>query len=346
VRYRTLGKSGVQVSELCLGAMMFGAWGNPDERECHQIVCSALDAGINFIDTADVYSSGASEEIVGRAIKGRRDAVVLATKFHSRMGDQPNMGGSSRRWIMRAVEASLRRLGTDWIDLYQAHRPDPTCVIEETLDAASDLVRQGKVRMLGLSNFPAEQIVEACWAVERRRTARVWANQCAYSLFVRGPERDVLPTCQRQQMSVLAWSPLNGGWLAGRYRRSEPPAAGSRATRGRTPERYDRDRPGNARKLELLLRIEEVAQAAGCTLPELSIAWVLVHPAVTSALIGPRTLDQLRGVLRAADVTLTDPLLDRLDEIVAPGTVLNAADTGWSPPALETTARRPGTVGP
>jgi len=171
---RTLGSTGVQVSPLCLGAMMFGAWGNPDHEESTRIIHRALDAGINFIDTADVYSGGESEEIVGRALAGgRRDGVVVATKVHFPMGDGPNRGGNSRRWIMQEVETSLRRLQTDWIDLYQIHRPDPSCDIDETLGALSDLVHAGKIRSFGHSTFPASQIVEAQWAAQRRGRERL-----------------------------------------------------------------------------------------------------------------------------------------------------------------------------
>src|SRR4051812_23662421 len=209
----TLGTTGIQVSRYCLGAMMLGAWGNRDHDDCVRIIHTALDAGINFVDTADVYSAGESEEIVGKALKGRRDDVVLATKFHAPMGDDPNMKGNSRRWIVREVENSLRRLQTDWIDLYQVHRPDPSADIDETLGALSDLVHQGKVRYLGSSTFPAEAIVEAQWVAERRGRERFVCEQPPYSILARGIEAAVLPAVRRYGMGAIVWSPLAGGWL-------------------------------------------------------------------------------------------------------------------------------------
>ena len=216
---RTLGRTGVKVSPLCLGAMMFGAWGETDHDECIRIIHRALDAGINFIDTADVYSRGESERIVGKALAGgRRDHVVLATKVHGKMGDDPNQFGNTRRWITHEVENSLQRLGTDWIDLYQIHRPEPDTDIDETLGALTDLVRAGKIRSIGSSTFPPSAIVEAQWAAERRNRERFVCEQPPYSMLVRGIEADVLPTCARYGMGVLSWSPLAGGWLSGRYR--------------------------------------------------------------------------------------------------------------------------------
>ena len=210
--YRSLGRTGVQVSPLCLGAMMFGDWGNQDHDESVRIVHRALDAGINFIDTADVYSRGESEEIVGKALAGgRREHVVLATKVHGSMGDDPNEFGNSRRWIVREVEASLRRLNTDWIDLYQIHRPEPDTDIDETLGALSDLVHQGKVRYIGSSTFPASAIVEAQWVARERGRERFVCEQPPYSMLVRGVESDVLPTCRRHGMGVIAWGPLASG---------------------------------------------------------------------------------------------------------------------------------------
>src|SRR5947209_1073295 len=247
--HRPLGRTGVSVSKLCLGAMMFGAWGEPDHDESIRIIHAALDAGINFVDTADVYSAGESEEIVAKALKGRRDSVVLATKFHGPMGDDPNMAGNSRRWIVQEVDNSLRRPGTDWIDLYQVHRPSPDCDIDETLGALSDLVHQGKVRAFGSSTFPAHEIVEAQWVAERRGRERFVCEQPPYSIFARGIEADVLPVCQRYGMGVIPWGPLNGGWLTGKYRRGEEPPAESRMRRGRIAARYGLERPANQRKL-------------------------------------------------------------------------------------------------
>jgi aryl-alcohol dehydrogenase-like predicted oxidoreductase len=228
VDHRLLGSTGVSVSKMCLGAMMFGAWGNPDHEESTRIIHAALDAGINFIDTADVYAQGESEEIIGKALKGRRDEIVLATKFHGAMGDDPNRQGSSRRWITRAVEDSLRRLDTDWIDLYQVHRPRTDTDIEETLGALTDLVHQGKVRYIGASTFPASQIVEAQWVARERGLQRFVTEQPAYSILVRRIEDDILPTCQRHGMGVLSYSPLTGGWLSGRWRKDSGQQASSR----------------------------------------------------------------------------------------------------------------------
>jgi aryl-alcohol dehydrogenase-like predicted oxidoreductase len=337
VEYRPLGATGVEVSPLCLGAMMFGAWGNPDHDESIRIIHRALDAGINFVDTADVYSRGESEEIVGKALAGgRRDRVVLATKFHGSMGDDPNERGNSRRWIMQEVDSSLRRLGTDWIDLYQVHRFDPGTDLDETLGALTDLVRAGKIRYLGSSTFPAHLIVEAQWVAERRGRERFVCEQPPYSMLVRGIEADVLPVCEQYRMGVIPWSPLAGGWLSGKYRQGSEPPASTRA--GRIPHRYDLSLPENQRKLDAAERLAQLAEDAGLTLIELAIAFVLRHPAVTAAIIGPRTMEQLESQLPALDVSLDDELLDRIDEIVPPGTNLNPADAGWTPPSLRSRA--------
>ena len=339
MEHRPLGRTGVSVSKFCLGAMMFGAWGNPDHDESVRIIHAALDAGVNFIDTADVYGQGESEEIVAKALAGgRRDNVVLATKFHNAMGDDPNQRGNSRRWIMRAVEDSLRRLGTDWIDLYQVHRPDPGTDIEETLGALSDLVHQGKVRYIGGSTFPASAIVEAQWAARDRGLQRFVTEQPPYSILVRAIEADVLPTCSRYGMGVMSYSPLTGGWLSGRWRKSTGQQSSSRA--GRLPERFDLSHPANQRKLDAVEELAQLADEAGITLIQLAIAFVLRHPAITAALIGPRTMDQLEGQLAAVDVVLDDALLDRIDEIVPPGITINPEDNSWHNPSLEPDARR------
>ena len=336
---RPLGRTGVSVSKFCLGAMMFGAWGNPDHDESVRIIHAALDAGVNFIDTADVYGQGESEEIVAKALAGgRRDNVVLATKFHNAMGDDPNQRGNSRRWIMRAVEDSLRRLGTDWIDLYQVHRPDPGTDIEETLGALTDLVHQGKVRYIGGSTFPASAIVEAQWAARDRGLQRFVTEQPPYSILVRAIETDVLPTCSRYGMGVMSYSPLTGGWLSGRWRKDTGQQSSSRAAR--LPERFDLSHPANQRKLDAVEELAQLADEAGITLIQLAIAFVLRHPAITAALIGPRTMDQLEGQLAAVDVALDDALLDRIDEIVAPGITINPEDNSWHNPSLEAEARR------
>jgi len=334
----TLGTTGIQVSRYCLGAMMFGAWGNRDHDDCVRIIETALDAGINFIDTADVYSAGESEEIVGKALKGKRDSVVLATKFVAPMSEDTNQRGASRRWIMQEVENSLRRLGTDYIDLYQAHRPDPTVDLDDTLGALSDLVHQGKIRIAGSSTYPAELIVEAQWVAERRGRERFRCEQPPYSIFARAIETAVLPTCQKYGMGVIPWSPLAGGWLTGKYRRGGDKPTGGRAAR--IPDRFDYDKPENQRKLDLVEDLLKVAADAGMSLTHLAMAWVLQHPAVTSAIIGPRTMEQMTDLLGGADATLDSDILDRIDELVPPGTTVNPADSGWSPPGHSRKARR------
>jgi aryl-alcohol dehydrogenase-like predicted oxidoreductase len=339
MEYRTLGRTGVKVSPLCLGAMMFGAWGETDHDESIRIIHRALDAGINFIDTADVYSRGESEEIVGKALAGgRRDNVVLATKVHGTMGDDPNEFGNSRRWIAREVDNSLRRLGTDWIDLYQIHRPEADTDIDETLGALTDLVRAGKVRYIGSSTFPASQIVEAQWVAERRVRERFVCEQPPYSILVRGVEQDVLPTCRRHGMGVIAWSPLAGGWLSGKWRKGADDLTSRRSVL--IPQRYDLSIPANERKLEAAEALAQLAEEAGISLIHLALAFVIRHPAVTAAIIGPRTMEHLESQLGAVDVQLSDEILNRIDEIVPPGTTVNPTDEGWQNPALDPAARR------
>jgi aryl-alcohol dehydrogenase-like predicted oxidoreductase len=346
MEYRTLGSTGVSVSTHCLGAMMFGAWGNTDVDACVRIIHAALDGGINFVDTADVYSAGESEEIVGKALKGRRDDVVLASKVHGDMGEGVNQRGNSRLWIMREVEDSLRRLGTDHIDLYQIHRPEPQTDIEETLGALTDLQRQGKIRYFGSSTYQGWQMVEAQWAAERRGFARFRTEQPPYSIFVRQIERDVLPVAQRYGMGVLVWSPLCRGWLTGRYRRDgfdESPEA--RATRGQErgapiAAQFDRSRPENQRKLDLVESLAKIAADAGISMTHMAIAFTLAHPGVTSAIIGPRTMEQLEDMLAGADVRLDEATLDAIDEVVPPGTLVDENDRGFSPSWLEAPARR------
>jgi len=329
----------VHVSPLCLGTMMFGAWGDPDHDAGIRVIHRALDAGINFIDTADVYSRGESEQIVGKALAGgRRDNVVLATKFHGTMGDDPNERGNSRRWIFREVEASLRRLQTDWIDLYQVHRWDPWTDHDETLGALTDLVAQGKVRYLGSSTYPAAQIVKAQWVARERGLRRFVCEQPPYSLLARRIEADVLPACLEHGIGVIPWSPLAGGWLSGRWRKGAEPPQSKRAER--IPQRYDLSLPENQAKLDAADALARLADDAGLTLVDMAIAFVIRHPAVTAAIIGPRTMEQLESQLGAADVQLDDALLDAIDEIVAPGTNLNPADAGWTNPALAPAARR------
>ncbi|MEV6034022.1 aldo/keto reductase [Nonomuraea sp. NPDC052116] len=339
MRYRVLGGTGIEVSVHCLGAMMFGAVGNPDHDDCARIIHHALDQGVNFIDTADMYSAGESEEIVGKALRGRRDDVVLATKVHFPMGEGPNRRGNSRRWILKEVEESLKRLQTDWIDLYQVHRPDHTTDIEETLDVLGDLVGQGKIRAFGCSTFPAEDIVEAHHVSERRGLRRFRTEQPPYSLLARGVEADVLPVCRRYGMGVLTWSPLASGFLTGQFRKGQP----IDLTTGRaslSPNRFDPSIPENAAKLEVVEELIELATDLGCSLPELAVAFPAAHPAVTSVIIGPRTMEQLEATLKGAALTLDDRTLDRIDEIIPPGTDLYRADGAWRRPALTDTARR------
>jgi aryl-alcohol dehydrogenase-like predicted oxidoreductase len=338
VEYRLLGRTGLEVSSLCLGAMMFGAWGNPDHDDSTRVIHRALAAGINFVDTADVYSAGESEEIVAKALAGRRDEIVLATKFHGRMGDGPNRSGNSRRWIVQEVEASLRRLKTDWIDIYQVHRPEPLTDIDETLGALTDLVRAGKIRYLGSSTFGAHEIVEAQWVAERRSRERFVCEQPPYSLLVRGIEREVLPTCAKYGMGVITWSPLAGGWLSGGYRKDKELPGSTRSHL--LPLRYDLELPENRRKLDAAEAFAVLAEESGLSLIHLAIAFTLRHPAISSVIIGPRTMEQLDSQLGAAEIELSNEVLDRIDEIVAPGTNLNPHDGGYVPPELLVAALR------
>ncbi|MER7535358.1 aldo/keto reductase [Streptomyces sp. NPDC097704] len=342
MRYRILGGTGIDVSTYCLGTMMFGAVGNPDHQESVRIIHAALDQGINFVDTADMYSGGESEEIVGKALRDprRREATVLATKVYFPVGGEgPNRGGSSRRWITLAVENSLKRLGTEWIDLYQVHRPDHRTDIEETLDVLGDLVTQGKIRAFGCSTFPAEEIAEAHAVAERRGLRRFRSEQPPYSLLARGVEANVLPTAQKYGMGVLTWSPLASGFLTGRYRKGQA----IDLTSGRpalTPHRFDPSLPVNAAKLDAVEEFVALADEIGCSLPELAIAFAAAHPAVTSVIIGPRTMEQLEGLLKGAPVVLTDEALDRIDAIVPPGTNLYQPDGAWRSPVLADPALR------
>ena len=346
MEYRTLGTTGVRVSTHCLGAMMFGAWGNTDVDECVRIVDEALDAGINFVDTADVYSAGESEEIVGRALKGKRDGVVLASKVHGEMGNGQNERGNSRLWITTEVENSLRRLGTDHIDLYQIHRPEAETDIEETLGALTDLQRQGKIRYFGSSTFAGWQVAEAQWTAERRGLSRFRTEQPPYSIFVRHIEEDLLPITQRYGMGVLVWSPLCRGWLTGRYRREgfddSPEARATRTKERAEPiaKQFDLSRPENQRKLDRVEGLAMVAADAGISMTHMAIAFTLAHPAVTSAIIGPRKLEHLRDLLSAADVRLDDGALDAIDQLVPPGTDVDRNDRGFEPWWLDPSARR------
>jgi aryl-alcohol dehydrogenase-like predicted oxidoreductase len=338
--YRPLGRTGVSVSPMCLGAMMFGAFGNPDHDASIKIIHRALDAGINFIDTADGYSAGESEEILGQALAGgRRENVVLAVKFGPPFDQDPNHRGASRRWITEGVEGSLRRLQTDWIDLYQVGVPDPNTDIDETLSALTDLTAAGKIRYFGASKVPASQIVEAQWVADHRGHGRFRTEQPPYSMLTRAIEYDVLPACQRHGMGVMAYSPLAGGWLSGKYRKGrEVSGPGSAARSRRLPARYDASDPSNAAKLDAADALGALADESGITLVQLAVAFVIRHPAVTSAIIGPRTMEHLDGYLAADGVDLSGDLLDRIDQIVPPGVTINVADNMWD---IGTTALDP-----
>jgi aryl-alcohol dehydrogenase-like predicted oxidoreductase len=327
MHYRTLGRTGIKVSPYALGAMMFGAAiGNPDHDDSVRIIHKALDAGINFIDTADRYSGGESEEIVGKALKGRRDGVVLATKVNGPMGDDPNQQGNSRRWIMTEVENSLRRLQTDYIDLYQIHRPDPDTDIEETLSALSDLIHSGKVRAIGSSTMPASDIVEAQWVAERRGLERFRTEQPPYSILNRGIETEVLPVAQRYGMGVVVWSPLAKGMLTGRIRKGQQTDLHRAAMFTSFNDEH---------RLDVVEQVVQLAEKAGLPMTHLAMAFAIAHPGVTSALLGPRTMEQLDDLLAGADVTLSDEILDRIDEIVPPGTDVGTPDqSAYLPPAL------------
>jgi aryl-alcohol dehydrogenase-like predicted oxidoreductase len=341
MEYRPLGRTGISVSQLCLGAMMFGAFGNPDHDESIAIIHRALDAGINFIDTADFYSQGESEEIVGKALAGRRDDVILATKVGLPFDDNPNHKGGSRRWIVESVENSLRRLGTDRIDLFQVHRLDPTTDLDETLGALSDLVHAGKIRSFGASTVPASQIVEAQWTAECRGRERFRTEQPPYSILTRAIEYDVLPTAQRYGMGVLTYSPLNGGWLSGKYRKGQEIAGPQSPARvQKFAAAYDATSAENAAKLDAADALGALADEAGLTLVQMAIAFVVRHPAVTSAIVGPRTMDHLDSYLAADGVELSDDLLDQIDAIVPPGDTVHIGDNFWKTASLEPGERR------
>jgi aryl-alcohol dehydrogenase (NADP+) len=327
MQYRSLGRIGIKVSPYCLGAMMFGKIGNADHDDSIRIIHKALDAGINFIDTADAYSHGESEEIVGKALKDRRDSIVLATKAHRPMGDDPNMRGNSRRWLTRAVEDSLRRLGTDYIDLYQIHRPSPDTDIEETLSALTDLMRAGKVRAIGSSTFPVSEIIEAQWVAERRGLARFRTEQPPYSILDRGIEREVLPACERYGMGAMVWSPLAKGMLTGRYRKGLEQPDSVRA-------RYFPKQMSDERRLEAIEHLIPLAAEAGLSLTHMAMAFVMAHPGVTSAILGPRTMQHLDDLLAGAEVRLSDDILDRIDQIVPPGTDVGPNEANYNPPAI------------
>ena len=308
---RTLGRTGVEVSPLCLGAMMFGAWGNSDHDDSIRIIHKALDSGINFVDTADVYSAGENEEIVGKALLGRRDKVVLATKFHGTMGDGPNMGGNSRRWIIQEVENSLRRLQTDWIDLYQIHRPDPDTDYRRDAWGADRPRQAGEDSLLRQLDLSRARDRRGAVGGRAERARAVQDRAAALLPPGRGIERDVLPVCQQYGMGVLSWSPLAGGWLSGNWRKGQDAPASTRSNR--LPKRYDLSIPENQRKLDAADALAQLADNAGISLIHLAIAFVIRHPAITSAIIGPRTMEQFESQIGAADIELEDELLDEID---------------------------------
>jgi aryl-alcohol dehydrogenase-like predicted oxidoreductase len=319
MEYRSFGRTGVKVSSLCLGCMMFGGRAGPEESAA--IIDSALEAGINFLDTANVYSRGRSEEVTGEALKrnGQRHRVFLATKVHGVMDESdPNAQGTSRRHIVEQCEASLRRLQTDYIDLYQLHRPRPDIAIDETLRALDDLIRAGKVRYIGTSTYAAWQVVDALWASKELGLNRFVSEQPPYNLLDRRVERELIPMCQTFGIAVIPWSPLGGGLLTGKYARGEEPPEGSR---------YANVRPNSpqARRLtdslyDVTEALEPLAAAKGCTMSQFALAWLVHQPGVTSPIIGPRTMDQLRDNLAALDVPIADEDRQRVNEIIPLGT--------------------------
>lgn len=325
MQYRTLGRTGMKVSAYALGAMMFGRVGNPDHEDSIRIIHKALDAGINLIDTADAYSRGESEEIVGKAIAARRDQIVLATKFGLPMSEDPNERGASRRWINQAVDGSLRRLGTDHIDLYQLHVADPTTPLEETISALSDLVRAGKIRAFGTSKLPAAELVEAQWTADRHALEAPSTEQPPYSILDRAIEADVLPTARKYDLGVLVWSPMAQGLLTGRVRDGRPTDLRRTAMFTHLSDQ---------RRLDAVDQVTRVAEQSGLKMTHLAIAFAIAHPDVTAAIIGPRTMEHLDDLLAGADVTLSDDILDQLDAIVAPGTDVGHLDMAYTPPAV------------
>ena len=337
MQYRTLGRTGVQVSTLVLGAMNFGSLGRTTQDQVTAMVDTALEGGINLIDTADMYGGGESEEMVGKAIAGRRDDIVLATKASMPMGGERNHQGSSRRWLVTALDDSLRRLGVDHVDLYQVHRWDPRTSDEETLSALTDLQRAGKIRYFGSSTFPAYRVVQAQWAARDNQLSRYVTEQPSYSILQRGIETHVLPVTEQYGLGVLAWSPLASGWLSGSIRE------GTEITTSRSavmPQRFDTAIPANRARLDAVEQLAKVADGAGLTMIQLALGFVTAHPAVTSAIIGPRTLDHLHSQLAAADTVLSADVLDEIDAIVAPGVDLAAHEKFDTPPALLDAAQR------
>jgi aryl-alcohol dehydrogenase-like predicted oxidoreductase len=343
MEYRLLGRSGVHVSAVALGTMMFGRGGNTDVDECVAMIHRALDAGITLVDTADGYGLGDSEEIVGQALAsgGRRDEVVLATKCYFPRGRDLNRRGGSRRWIVQACEDSLRRLRVDHLDLYQLHRLDPNTDLEESLGAMDDLVRAGKVRMVGHSGVAAEQLVECQWTATRAHLVRPVTEQPPYSIFARYSERALLPACLRYGVGAIVYGPLNGGWLSGKYTRDAAPAEDSRARRAFFSKQWwDFERAEIQRKFDVLDELRKIAGERGIELSHLALAFTLAHPAVSAAIIGPRTPAQLDDLLAGVDTRLSNDALDRIDELVTPGTDVDPANFVAVNPDLADPARR------
>ncbi|MEK5040492.1 aldo/keto reductase [Sporosarcina sp. FSL K6-3457] len=342
MEYRVLGRTGLKVSSFVLGTGTFGFWGNNTEKEVAPILDEALAEGINLIDTADVYSSGQAEEILGKLLKGRRQDVILATKGGKPMGSGQNQSGNSKYWIRKAVEDSLRRLQTDYIDLYQLHEPDLNTDIEETLGVLTDLVTEGKIRYIGTSNFQAWQVTEAQWISERKNVARFVSEQSPYSILNRSIEFDLLAATAKYGMGVMVWSPLSGGLLTGKYRFGEAVPSNSRAATfaGNLQSIVDPNREENRLKFEAITKLQTLANKVGMTLPHLAMAFTQAHPSITSAIIGPRTLEQLRETLKGKDIRLSNDILDEIDSIVPPGITLDTMERGWAPGWLQANKRR------
>ncbi|MET9214475.1 MULTISPECIES: aldo/keto reductase [unclassified Nocardia] len=331
MQYRSLGRTGVQVSSLVLGAMNFGALGRSTQDEVTAMIDAAVEGGVNLVDTADVYGRGESEELVGKAVAGRRDDLLLATKASLPMGEERNHRGGSRRWLVTALDDSLRRLGVDHVDLFQIHRWDPSVSDEETLSALTDLRQAGKIRYFGSSTFPAYRVVQAQWAAREHHLGRYVTEQPSYSILQRGIETHVLPVTQEYGLGVLAWSPLASGWLSGAIRADREIATSRSAF---MPHRFDTTVPANRAKLAAVEQLAEVADQAGLTMIQLALGFVTAHPGVTSAIIGPRTPAHLHAQLAAADTRLSADVLDAIDAIVAPGTDLAPAEKNDAPPSL------------
>jgi aryl-alcohol dehydrogenase-like predicted oxidoreductase len=315
MEYRRLGDTGLMVSELCLGCMTFGR--EASEEDSKRLVDRFLDAGGNFIDTADVYSKGVSEEITGRTIKGVRDDVVLATKVYFPMGEGPNDTGLSRKHVTQGCEDSLRRLGTDYIDLYQVHCWDSATPLKETLSALTDLVRSGKVRYIGVSNFTGWQLVKSVCLSEANGLERFVCLQPQYSLVERNIEREILPICLEEGLGVIPWSPLGGGFLSGKYRREEEPPQGSRISEAVASMEEHWDRRATDRNWRALDVVGRISEETGKSYAQISLNWLLRQDGVTAPIIGARTLEQLEDNLGASGWTLDEEQVEELSDASA-----------------------------